>query len=87
MYQNSMHYVYILKLSDDSNYTGYSPDVQQRLNDHNQGKCLSTKNKRPVELVWYCAFKSKTDALAFERYLKSGSGTAFRHKRLVRPKE
>ncbi|MDU1695132.1 MAG: GIY-YIG nuclease family protein, partial [Bradyrhizobium sp.] len=36
-------------------------------------------------LVWYCAFPDKSNALAFEAYLKSHSGRAFSKKRLVRP--
>ena len=78
-----MHYVYILQLFDGSFYTGYSPDVFARLEDHKQGKCISTKNKRPVDLVWYCAFTNKVTALSFEKYLKSGSGIAFRNKRFT----
>ena len=34
-------------------------------------------------LITYLAFSDKTKAFSFEKYLKSGSGTAFRNKRLI----
>jgi putative endonuclease len=36
-----------------------------------------------VRLVWYCGFDSKRKAIVFEKYLKSGSGKAFKKKRLI----
>jgi len=42
-----------------------------------------TKDKRPLELITYIAFNDKYKAYKFEKYLKSGSGTAFRNKRLI----
>lgn len=80
---NLMYYVYILKLNTGSYYTGYSEELQNRVKDHQYGKVRTTKEDRPVELVWYCAFKSKSSALVFEKYLKSSSGFAFRNKRLL----
>jgi predicted GIY-YIG superfamily endonuclease len=74
-----MQYVYILELIDHSFYVGTTPRLEDRLKDHNEGKCKSTKDNRPVKLHWYCCFKDKSKALAFEKYLKGGSGTAFRH--------
>ena len=43
----------------------------------------STKNFRPVELIWHCAFNDRLSARRFEAYLKTGSGQAFRNKHLV----
>lgn len=78
-----MFYTYILKLKDGKHYHGYSDDLKRRIETHNQGSVPSTKNLRPVKLVFYAAFLSKEKALKFEKYLKSGSGFAFRNKRLV----
>lgn len=58
-------------------YIGYSSDLRQRLLDHNAGKCSSTAKYRPWKLIQYTAFESVDRALAFEKYLKSGSGHAF----------
>jgi len=78
-----MFYVYILKLKDRSYYIGYSSNLKQRIKEHNQGLVLSTKNLRPAKLIFYTAFLDNKKALAFEKYLKSSSGFAFRNKRLI----
>ncbi len=78
-----MFYVYILKLADKSYYTGYSSNLKQRLQQHSWGNVESTKNHRPVKLIYYSAFELETKAIKFERYLKSSSGFAFRNKHLI----
>ncbi|OGM12996.1 excinuclease ABC subunit C [Candidatus Woesebacteria bacterium RIFCSPLOWO2_01_FULL_39_23] len=78
-----MHYVYILKLSNNSNYVGQTSDLKNRIKDHNKGNTNHTKKFLPVKLIFYCAFESKKKALNFEKYLKSGSGKAFKKKRLI----
>lgn len=78
-----MYYVYILKLSNKSYYVGYSTDLKHRITAHNSGIVKTTKDCRPLDLVFYCAFKNKHKALKFERYLKEGSGFAFRNKHLI----
>jgi predicted GIY-YIG superfamily endonuclease len=80
-----MYYAYLLKLSNSDIYTGSTKDLRQRVADHQEGKNISTKPFRPVELVYYCAFPTKTQAIKFEMYLKSGSGKAFRNKHLIYP--
>jgi len=78
-----VYYVYILKLSNNTYYTGVTDNLARRVKYHNKGNVPYTRKFRPVELEGYIAFKSKTKALEFERYLKSGSGVAFRNKRLI----
>jgi putative endonuclease len=78
-----MYYVYFLRLANGSIYTGSTPDLKRRLKDHDSGKSLATKNLRPLKLIWYAAFPSRLTARRFEAYLKSGSGQAFRNKRLI----
>jgi putative endonuclease len=78
-----MHYVYILKCSNNSFYTGCTNNLDNRIEKHNKGQVHYTKDKLPVELVTYIAFHDKYKAYEFEKYLKSGSGIAFRNKRLV----
>lgn len=78
-----MYYVYLLKLNDDAVYTGSTPNIKNRLEEHRKGYCISTRDYRPVKLVWYGAFENKKKALEFEKYLKKGSGQAFRNKRLT----
>ena len=80
-----MHYVYILRSIGEPNqtYVGYSADLKTRFATHNKGGCPHTSKFRPWELIWYCAFPNKPQALAFEQYLKSHSGKAFASKRLM----
>ncbi|MCL5411806.1 MAG: GIY-YIG nuclease family protein [Patescibacteria group bacterium] len=78
-----MYYVYLLKLNNQSIYTGSTPNLKNRFKEHQQGYVESTKNLRPLELVWFCCFRERLSALRFERYLKNGSGQAFRNRRLV----
>ena len=78
-----MYYIYILKLKDGSYYHGYSHNLKLRVINHKQGEVISTKNLRPVKLVFYAAFLNTQKALDFEKYLKSSSGFAFRNKRLI----
>ncbi len=78
-----MYYVYLLKLKNDSYYTGITKDLKNRVKKHNKGDVFTTKSKRPVELVFYCAFPSKSRAANFEAYLKTGSGQAFRNRHFL----
>jgi predicted GIY-YIG superfamily endonuclease len=78
-----VHYVYILRLKDRSYYVGYSDNLKGRISDHKRGIVKTTKNLLPLKLVFYCAFDKKYKATAFERYLKEGSGFAFRNKHLI----
>ena len=79
-----MHYVYILQSEQDgSYYTGQTENTETRLIKHNNGEVIYTSKKRPWKLIWFCAFLDKEKAIAFEKYLKIGSGFAFARKRLV----
>jgi putative endonuclease len=78
-----MYYVYILRCNNGSPYTGCTEDLKARFQRHNNGHVPSTKFLLPVELIFYCAFKDKYKAFAFEKYLKSGSGRAFMQKRFL----
>lgn len=69
-----MHYVYLLLLRDGEIYTGLTNDLRDRFWDHAQGMVRSTKFRRPVSLVYYEAYAGKADAVARERFLKTGDG-------------
>jgi len=78
-----MQYVYLLRCSDNSIYTGCTNNIDNRIDRHQNGMVHYTKDKLPVELITYIAFQEKYKAYQFEKYLKSGSGIAFRNKRLI----
>ena len=70
-----MFYVYILQSQKNKSlYIGYTSNLKQRFEEHNNGKSLATKPFRPYKLVFYEAFLNKTDAKNREKYLKSGWG-------------
>ncbi len=74
-----MHYVYLLisQSHPKEKYIGCTTNLKQRLLDHNHGHSPHTAKFIPWKLVAYFAFPESTTAMAFEKYLKSGSGRAF----------
>ncbi len=75
--------VYILLCNDGKYYTGYTENIHQRIQSHNKGEVNFTKTRLPVTLAHLSSFRDKKKACDFERYLKTGSGIAFRNKRLL----
>ena len=55
-------------------YVGYSTNLKRRLTEHQRGLSLATKPYRPFELVFYEAYKPKSDAKRRESYFKSNQG-------------
>lgn len=78
-----MWYVYLLRCSDGSIYTGCTSNLEERLKRHNQKQVNYTSTRLPVEIETYIAFNDKYKAYNFEKYLKSGSGKAFSNKRFL----
>ena len=78
-----MYYIYILRSNKDKQfYTGYTEDLPDRLKLHNGGKVESTKNRLPLELVYYEACLDRKDAIHREKYLKTAWGKRFVKTRL-----
>jgi putative endonuclease len=58
-----MFYLYILKSKKDKEmYIGSTNDLKKRLIMHNSGKAYSTKFRKPLELIYYEAYKGEKDA-------------------------
>jgi len=76
-------YVYILKCIDGSPYIGFTSDIDRRIKEHNSQKVHYTKDKSPVSMVSFTGFIDKYKAIEFEKYLKTGSGIAFRRRHLI----
>jgi len=62
--------------------TYVSADLRARLKLHNTGRVSHTSKYAPWTIKTYLAFGDEKQAVAFEKYLKSGSGRAFAKKRL-----
>ena len=68
-------YVYILKCSDDSLYTGVTSDLTKRMYQHDSGFYLScyTFKRRPLKLVFYAEFTNISMAIDTEKKIKKWS--------------
>ena len=71
-----MHYVYVLKsLTYGTLYIGNSENPEKRLEEeHNKGKVRYTKGRVPWELQHTETYKTRSEAVRRERFLKSGQG-------------
>ncbi len=78
-------FVYVLVSATDPqrHYVGLASDVQRRLAVHNSGGSQHTAQHRPWRLLVALEFSSPASAIAFEKYLKSGSGRAFAKRHFV----
>lgn len=73
-YTDTMYYVYILERCDKSLYTGYTNHLEKRIKAHNEGKGAKyTKGRRPVSLVYFESFQTKSEALKREYAIKQFS--------------
>jgi predicted GIY-YIG superfamily endonuclease len=80
-----MHYVYLIESvhNRSQHYVGQTRDLKARISEHNSGKSVHTERYRPWHLVCYVGFAEERKAIAFERYLKSGSGKTFLRRHLL----
>ena len=78
-----MTYVYILQCLADLErfYVGHTQDLRARLAKHNAKAVTHTAKFAPWRIRTYVAFSEEKQAIAFEKYLKSGSGRAFARRR------
>jgi len=80
-----MFYVYVLKSKKDNLlYTGSTKDLKHRFKLHNEGKVPSTKNRTPLELIYYEAYKSEIDAKVREKNLKLRSNALTQLRRRIK---
>ena len=80
-----LYFVYVLLSKKDKDfYTGYTNNLKRRLKEHQEGKIVSTKHRLPIQLIYYEVCLNKYDALAREKYLKSGRGKKYIKSRIKR---
>ena len=78
-----MYYTYVLQSKPDGNfYTGFTKDLKLRIEQHAKGQVESTKDRRPLKLIYYEACLNRSDATHREKYLKTYHGKAYIRKRL-----
>lgn len=66
------NYVYIVKCSDGSYYTGWTTDLDKRMKEHNTGVrgAKYTRGRRPVTLVYYEEYETSNEAQSREWHIK-----------------
>ncbi len=71
MKRSGRFFVYILRCRDGTFYTGYTPDLDRRLELHNAGQGAKyTRSRRPVELLWYKEYRYFKRAFLAELKIK-----------------
>ena len=66
-----MYYVYIVRCSDNTLYTGSTNDIESRINTHNEGNGSKyTRSRLPVDLKYSETCSSKSAALKREAAIK-----------------
>ena len=78
-----MYYTYVLQSEKDLKfYSGFTKDLKQRFDQHQKGYVESTRDRRPLNLVYYEACIDMNDALKREKYFKTYHGKMFIKKRI-----
>jgi len=81
----NMYYVYVLRsIKNERWYTGYTSDLRKRFAQHQRGESSYTKKHVPYELIYYEACINEGDAMAREKYLKTGMGKRYLKNRMKR---
>jgi putative endonuclease len=66
-----MCFVYILKCADNSLYTGWTNNLEKRIDKHNSGNGAKyTRGRLPVELVYFESFETREEAMTREIRIK-----------------
>ena len=72
----------LLSKKDAKLYTGYTKNLKSRFEQHYKGLVESTKERRPLKLIYYEACLNQQDATHREKYLKTYKGKLFLRNRL-----
>ena len=70
--RKDVYYFYILECNNGSRYYGHTNNLPKRLKAHRKGRVISTKLKRPITLVYYKEFSSRSEAYRREMQFKNG---------------
>ena len=81
--ETKMYYAYVLQSEKDMDfYVGFTKDLKLRFDQHDKGIVESTKDRRPLKLIYYEACLDQRDATKREKYLKTYHGKMFLKRRL-----
>jgi putative endonuclease len=78
-----MYYTYVLRSEKDGRfYVGFTKNLELRFEQHEKGLVASTKDRTPLQLIYFEACLNQDDATRREKYLKSFHGKMFLKNRL-----
>jgi putative endonuclease len=78
-----MYYTYVLQsLKDGQFYVGFTENLKLRFERHSKGSVESTRQRRPLKLIYYEACVDIEDAMRREKYFKTYHGKMFLKRRL-----
>jgi putative endonuclease len=73
-----LYTVYVLHSDKDcKRYIGVTSDISRRIIEHNLGLVKSTKNRRPLVLIYKELFSNKSEAMKREKFFKTGKGREY----------
>ncbi|MCK9613290.1 MAG: GIY-YIG nuclease family protein [Bacteroidales bacterium] len=73
-----MYYVYVIQSENyGKRYTGFTKDLYNRINEHNNGNTKSIKPYIPYKLIYFETVENIALARTREKYLKSAAGRRF----------
>ena len=80
-----MYYVYLLENQNDKSwYIGFTTNIEERVNAHNQNKGgRTTRLKSNWKLIYHEMYLNKMDAIGREKFLKSESGRRYLKKQII----
>ena len=77
------YYTYVLQsLKDSKFYAGYTENLKLRFEEHKKGHVKSTKDRRPLKLIYFESCLKRKDAMHREKYFKTYLGKMFLKSRL-----
>ena len=71
-------------MKDGKAYTGFTQNLERRIQDHNSGCTKSLKHRRPLKLVYVEEFDNKKEAMQKERFFKNREGGVLKHQIIER---
>ena len=72
-----MYITYVIKSESDNLYTGHTNNLERRLFEHNNGLCKTTKVNKNWKVIFTKSFPTRSEAMKYEKWLKTGHGRDF----------
>ena len=70
-----IYLTYVLRSNKDyKRYIGSTNNLNRRIAEHNAGKVISTRRRKPMELIFLKKFATRKEAETYEKFLKTGKG-------------